>query len=218
MPALPGSDPATLSAARVRFLHCLRDLSVSEPAATAVLAGLEDRYAEGHRAYHNLAHVAAMTELAVAERDRLTNWPAVILAIWYHDAVYRRLRSDNEEASAALADRELGDLGLTGEITVLVRSLILATKTHEIAPDVPDGDLFLDLDLAILGAPPDTYEAYRNAIRREYRWVPGAAYRKARAQVLERFLARERIYRTDGFHRRLESAARWNLRKELTEL
>ena len=218
MTGLPGSDPATLAAARATLLDCLSHLTISEQAATAVLGGLERRYAERHRAYHNLAHVAAMIGLAAAERARLTNWPAVVLAIWYHDAIYRPRRSDNEEASAALADGELGELDLAAAITVPVRSLILATKTHEVPPHVPDAALFLDLDLAILGAAADTYEAYRKAIRREYRWVPSIAYRKGRAQVLERFLARERIYRTEDFYRQLESTARSNLRNELAQL
>ena len=60
--------------------------------------------------------------------------------------------------------------------------------------------------------------AYAAAIRREYTAVPEAAWRLGRAQVLDRFLARPRLYQTDLFHDRLEAAARANLAAEAAGL
>src|SRR3712207_7568242 len=43
---------------------------------------------------------------------------------------------------------------------------------------------------------PDVYRTYARAIRREYGWVPEAAYRRGRAGVLRQFLARPRLFAT----------------------
>ena len=64
-------------------------------------AALLGRWAEPHRAYHDLAHLAEVLErvdLLAAEADRPD---AVRLAAWFHDAVYDPTAADNEERSAA---------------------------------------------------------------------------------------------------------------------
>jgi predicted metal-dependent HD superfamily phosphohydrolase len=61
------------------------------------------------------------------------------------------------------------------------------------------------------------YDAYAEAIRREYDWVPEEAYRTGRAAVLERFLTRPRLYHTAAMTTH-EPAARANLRREIERL
>jgi predicted metal-dependent HD superfamily phosphohydrolase len=95
--------------------------------------------------------------------------------------------------------------------------MILATA-HSAEPDSADEALLLDIDLSVLGADPDVFDAYDSAIRKEYEWVPEPDYRKARARVLESFLQRERIYRTWPYRERYESAARKNLSRALARL
>ncbi|MDQ2686612.1 MAG: hypothetical protein M3Y28_01965, partial [Armatimonadota bacterium] len=108
-------------------------------------------------------------------------------------------------------------LGLPDEIASRVKQLILATKAHQAL----DGDaacrLLLDADLAILGAPETDYNAYAQAIRREYAWVPDVHYRQGRRRVLETFLQRPRLYLTPSFEP-LEEQARANLRHERERL
>jgi predicted metal-dependent HD superfamily phosphohydrolase len=151
---------------------------------------------------------------ARAFQAELANPAAVILAVWYHDAIYRPRRSDNEAESAALARRDLGALGAIGDLIEVVIRLIQATQRHQPPTGLPDAALFLDSDLAILGNPPPVYAAYRAAIRREYRWVPAPIYRRKRAEVLTAFLERERIYLTQRY-RALEEPARANLAAEI---
>jgi len=68
-----------------------------------ILADLEARHAEPHRRYHTLEHV---TEV-LAEVDRLSGSSddAVVLAAWFHDAVYdvHAPSGGSEAASADLA-------------------------------------------------------------------------------------------------------------------
>ena len=101
--------------------------------------------------------------------------------------------------------------------------MIEATATHtpavlgDAAAD-RDAALFLDMDLSILGAPPAAFDAYEEAIRREYDWVDEADWRKGRADVLKRFAARPAIFHTEVFGQRLEAPARQNIARSLARL
>jgi predicted metal-dependent HD superfamily phosphohydrolase len=76
----------------------------------------------------------------------------------------------------------------------------------------------VDIDLSILGGPPDEFDAYERAIRHEYAHVPGEAFASGRARILRGFLARGWIYATELFRERYETAARENLRRSLARL
>ena len=179
----------------------------------AAWADVRTRYAEPHRAYHTLDHIeqvlSTVAHLGVSE-------PAVVLAAILHDVVYDPRRADNEEESARYAERVLARLD--HGIVVRTASLIRMTASHEVLDADSGAEALLDADLAILGGQPDAYERYARAIRIEYGHVSDEAYRAGRRDVLERFLARPRIFRTKELHRRLDAAARTNLLSELGAL
>lgn len=181
------------------------------------LGVLTRHYSAPGRHYHNLHHVAEMLRL-LGQLGRGANHDALRFAAWFHDAVYDTRSKTNEEESAALAERALGELGLPHEGVEAVRRLILATKRHDAEGDAHDLGLFLDADLSILGSEEETYVAYSEAIRREYAWVPNAAYREGRLKVLTNFLARERLFYTEPLAARFESRARNNLSNEIRAL
>ena len=80
-----------------------------------------------------------------------------------------------------------------------------------------DAALFLDCDMAILGAGPAVFDAYDRGIAAEYRGkVPGWLFRLNRRRFLKGLLARERIFLSDFFHARLDAQARINLRRAVT--
>jgi len=200
----PVTDPAG------RWRALLADLGRDDP--EAVGDDLLRRWDEPHRHYHTSAHLGAMLAL-VADAG-----PAVRLAVWFHDAVYDPRSDRNEEDSAALAREALGRLGLAADLVAEVSRLVLLTKSHATTPGDDAGRLLLDADLAVLGTPPDEYDAYAAAIRREYAWVEEAAYRAGRAAVLERFLQREWIFQTERFRAGREGPARDNLAREIAAL
>ena len=178
---------------------------------------LTSRHSEAQRHYHNLAHLAeCLTEFDSA-RHLAVNPMAVELAIWFHDAVYDTHATDNEERSAELAKRRITQAGGSAELSQSVAALVLATKTHDPALH-PDAPLLVDVDLSILGQPKERFREYEVQIRREYEWVTAAAFADKRAEILERFLARERICTTELFFSKYEQQARHNLQDSIRAL
>jgi predicted metal-dependent HD superfamily phosphohydrolase len=180
------------------------------PAPEVLCAELCQRYAEPHRKYHTLQHLAEC--LALCERDSaLAQQPAeVAVALWFHDAVYELMRSDNEAASAAWAQRVLREAGASLAVAGRVHDMVMATR-HNVQPSTPDAQLLVDIDLAILGATPARFAEYEQQIRDEYRHVPGLIFRMKRRAVLSGFLAREHLYATAAYRERYEAVARANL-------
>ena len=136
-------------------------------------------------------------ELAVTEP--VDDIGAVVVAAFFHDAVYDPQASDNESASARLADRELAALGWDGPRRQRVTTMVEATATHDV-PDDPGIDIdtavLLDADLAVLGSEPASYQAYVAGVRSEYSHVSADDWHTGRTQVLQSFLDRPALYAT----------------------
>lgn len=188
-------------------------LAANEPTFAALLAA----YRQPHRHYHTPRHIADCLVHFDAVRESADQPHALELAIWFHDAVYEPYRSDNEQASADWAVRFLRANGSPAALAGRVHALVLATRHDAIAGD-RDTAILIDIDLSILGSDPDAYEAYRQAIRREYRWVPAPLFRRNRRALLESFVRRERIFLTGHFHASREGRARANIERELGQL
>jgi predicted metal-dependent HD superfamily phosphohydrolase len=188
----------------------------------AIRAELTGAYTAPDRHYHDLGHIATLLDLARGQAANLSDPEAVEAAIWFHDAVYDTHRHDNEAKSAALAGAMLRG-AIADERLDRIAVMIRATAGH-ILPDLADAGasrdcaLFLDMDLAILGGPPETFAAYERAVRREYGWVPEPLWIAGRRKVLESFLARATIYATPQFRASHETPARANLKHALTAL
>ena len=183
----------------------------------ADFASLLARYREAHRAYHTDQHIGECLAWLDEVQSQAGSRTTLELAIWYHDAIYRPGRSDNEEASANLASQDLLAAGAPGTLGADVASLIRWTA-HEAAPPPGDATLLVDIDLAILGASAARYAEYESQIRSEYRWVPEFLFRRRRAELLRAFLARPRLYATPLFFDRLEQPARHNLAESIRVL
>ncbi|MBS2015229.1 MAG: hypothetical protein JST00_20235 [Deltaproteobacteria bacterium] len=175
-------------------------------------------YGEGHRAYHTARHVSECLRLLddPEVRRRSGGRVEVEAALWWHDLVYDPRSTDNEERSAEDAIATLAGIGVSEVVVDRVAAYVLATKTH--ASDDPGGALVIDVDLSILGESPATFARFERDIRREYAWVPPAAYAAGRATVLRRFLEREHIYATPLFRDRYEARARANIEGALRAL
>jgi predicted metal-dependent HD superfamily phosphohydrolase len=197
---------------RRSWLALVAPFGAPAEAAERTFADLAARYSEPGRHYHTLDHLAAMLTLLPEPS------PPLALAVWFHDAVYDTRAADNEERSAALADALLQPLYISADVRAETRRLILLTRRHETATDDADGRRLLDADLAVLGAAPDEYDRYAQAIRREYAWVAEDDYRRGRRRVLESFLGRGRLYFAEEMRERREARARENLRREVLAL
>ncbi|MGW0310119.1 HD domain-containing protein [Streptomyces flavidovirens] len=173
------------------------------------------RWAEPQRRYHSTDHLVAVLGHLDTLAGHADDPAAVRLAAWFHDAVYRPDRSENEERSAVLAERALSELGLDGARTAEVARLVRLTATHNPGPGDTNGEALCDADLAILAAPPGPYAAYASAVREEYGFVPDAAFREGRAAVLRQLLELPTLFRTPHGRDRWEARARQNLATEL---
>ncbi|WP_202329196.1 HD domain-containing protein [Mesorhizobium sp. L-8-3] len=188
----------------------------------ALKAELRALYRRADRHYHGLGHIDELLRLAGDHRAALADPEAVEAAIWFHDAIYDSRRNNNEEKSAALAADRLADRTDAQRLR-RITDMIEATARH-VVPDIADeaacGDaaLFLDMDLAILGAQAEIFDAYERAIRLEYAWVDDTAWRAGRGAVLRSFLSRPRIFHTDLFRESHEARARDNLSRSLAAL
>ncbi len=172
-------------------------------------------YSVPSRAYHSLQHLnECLAEFDGAKvAGGMKNPDLLEMALWFHDAVYDSKSSQNEALSARMAMQALGDTDDAREVA----QLIMVTQTHQPSGGADDAWI-IDIDLSIFGQSPARIAEYEEQIREEYTWVPGPVYREKRAEILASFLSRERIYLTDYFHCRLDTAARKNLGHLITQL
>lgn len=186
--------------------------------ATSLVA----RYAEPQRGYHDgrhLAEVLTAVDLLGGDLDPRDH-ALVVLAAWYHDAVYNPVAASgaNEEASAVLAERELATAGCDPSAAGAVAGLVRATLEHDL-PGTPGPEAVLhDADLWVLSAPPQRFDEYCAQVRDEYAHVPAEDFARGRTAVLTPFATRPRLYATTVAHERWTDAARTNLRRELDRL
>jgi predicted metal-dependent HD superfamily phosphohydrolase len=192
------------------------DLALPAP-PSSVLDDLLARYSEPGRAYHTTQHLEECFEQFALASHLSTRAGEVQAAIWFHDAVYETRDPRNEERSAAWAAAVLAAAGAPADVQGRVSELVLATR-HDAEPRSADARLTVDIELAILGAPPARFDEYEVQARREYSWVPDPAFRQARAEILRRFLGRPSVYSTAFFRERLEARARSNLERSLARL
>ena len=178
-------------------------------------ADLRDRlmsaYSTG-RGYHDLRHLAdilgRLDELGVGD-DR-----EVVLAAWFHDAVYDGAAAA-EDRSAMLAAAELDAAEV--DVEEVVR-LVRLTEHHDPEPGDHRGEALCDADLAILAAPADRYADYVAGVRQEYAEHSDTDFRAARLTLLHDLAARDALFRTAYAREHWEPRARENLRAEIIAL
>ncbi|MBR7835123.1 metal-dependent phosphohydrolase [Actinospica durhamensis] len=199
-------------------------------------ADLLARYAEPHRRYHDVRHLEDVLAIVDELAGEAADPDAVRLAAWFHDAVYAvghdaaasdaevsdAAASDagisNEEASARLAERVLGALGVAEARIRETARLVRLTQTHDPDPADRNAAVLCDADLAILGAAPERYREYAQAVRAEYAAVPDDAFRRGRAEILRSLLAARTLFHTAAARTRYEARARANLAAEIAAL
>lgn len=210
--------------------------AMSQAQLTAQVAELGESllqaWEQPHRAYHHSGHLSQMlTDLdrLYAHRTQGSTPLALILAAWFHDAVYEGAPGEDERRSEQLASTSLEPLVtaglLTGHELQMVSLLVRATATHELpeSADLPAGyepadiQFFLDTDMAILAADSARYRRYLRGVRSEYSHFDDEAFRAGRTTFLRSILGRKRIFLSEQALKLWEEPARANLQAELSE-
>jgi len=188
------------------------------PDAVDVRDELAAAYADPSRGYHDTRHLTEVLDRLdeLASNGTPYEPTPVLLAAWFHDAVYDGER-DAEERSATWAEDALvtaAPAAIVAEVARLVR----LTETH--TPDDGDtnGCALSDADLGILAASRERYDDYVAAVRREYAHLEDDVFSAGRADVLRGLAAKPRLFHTPYARERWEAAARANLERELAVL
>ena len=210
--------------------------AMSQAQLTAQVAELGESllqaWEQPHRTYHHSGHLSQMlTDLdrLYAHRTQGSTPLALVLAAWFHDAVYEGAPGEDERRSEQLASTSLEPLVtaglLSGDELQMVGLLVRATATHELpeSADLPAGyepadiQFFLDADMAILAADSARYRRYLRGVRSEYSHFDDEAFRTGRTTFLRSILGRERIFLSEEGLQLWEESAQANLQAELSE-
>lgn len=192
------------------------------PAWTAEGRRLLRHWSRWPRAYHDTRHLHAcllhLEAVQGAQPTALQQPHAVELALWFHDAIYWPWSGHNEERSAQWARRFLLAQRLPEGLVQTVERHIMDTRHNPDAPLEGDACWVVDIDLAVLGAPPEVYGEFERNVRREYRFVRWPRYVAGRSAVLRSFMDRPHVYATPWFRAQREAQARANLQQAVAAL
>jgi predicted metal-dependent HD superfamily phosphohydrolase len=188
------------------------------PDSADVRDELAAAYAHPSRGYHDTRHLTEVLD----RLDELAGHGApydatpVLLAAWFHDAVYDGER-DAEERSATWAEDALATVAPAPVVSEVAR-LVRLTETHTPEDGDANGCALSDADLGILAAPRERYDQYVAAVRREYAHLEDDVFTAGRADVLRGLAAKPRLFHTAYAREQWETPARVNLERELATL
>ncbi|MFJ3959231.1 DUF4031 domain-containing protein [Arthrobacter sp. NPDC090010] len=179
---------------------------------------LLERWGEPHRHYHSRVHLLNVLEALdlllpdaglPADRQR-----GLLLAAWFHDAVYRGVPGQDEEDSAVLAETTLHSLPATERADVA--RLVRVTADHAPGPDDIAAQLLCDADLSVLAWPAPRYARYLRAVRADYAHVPDPDFARGRAAVVAQLLSLNPLFHSPRARSLWLGKAQANLRSELS--
>ena len=188
-------------------LAAVRSLGGTAPDAAVreQVAALRARWSAPDRGYHDAEHLAEVLD-RLDELAAPAPAPAdLVLAAWFHDAVYAGRPGRDERDSAELARSVLTGLGVPAAAADRVAELVLVTADHVPADGDDEAATLCDADLAVLASAAERYDRYVAGVVHEYRHLPGPLFRRGRrpgaapaAGAGHRPLARRRPALPDG--------------------
>lgn len=199
------------------YIELLKQYNIDLDSISILWNELNEKYSDKKRHYHNLTHLSDLYAQLQIVKPKLDDWNVILFSLFYHDAIYNATKKDNEERSAALAEKRMKQIGVSNSNIEKCYAQILATKSHNVSGDL-DTNYFTDADLSILGKDWQMYNAYCENIRKEYIIYPNFLYRRGRQKVVKHFLEMNRIFKTEEFFELYETKAKDNLNKELNLL
>lgn len=185
------------------------------PGQDALFLDLLDRWGEEHRTYHGRTHLLAVLEALDLLAEPAEPHRTVLLAAWFHDAVYRGVAGQDEEESARLAEVRLAHAGLPAVEVDEVARLVRMTAEHRPEPGDNAAALLSDADLSVLGGDPAAYARYLAAVRQDFAHIGDDDFAAGRAAVVRQLLALDPLFHTPRGRDLWLEPARRNLQGEL---
>ncbi len=184
---------------------------------------LRTDYGQPHRKYHTLKHIEEL--LKEASRFTLKDRRAVLTAILFHDIFLEPRRyaptfqgPSNEKVSADICMAMLAENGVNVMTAMRAHDLILMTEKHAVPEGDDEAQLFIDMDMSIIGAPHRRYAEYagQNAMECLTAFSP-KQYLAGRMAFLSKNIEHGPIFKSPQYADR-EEQARKNMTWELTNL
>lgn len=172
-------------------------------------------YSHKNRHYHNLTHLSEIFKNLKPLEFQIEKIDTLYFSIFYHDIIYSSIRKDNELKSAQLFKHKIEQTSFSN-LDETIKQIEL-TKDHLLSND-KDTNIFLDLDLQILGSKKSIYVKYLENIRKEYSIFPDYIYNKGRKKALKSILNQKSIFKTKYFIDKFEKQAKENLLFEISIL
>lgn len=190
---------------------------------------LDAAYSEPHRKYHSHKHILTLLEKLEKYTGAARKPSRIAHAVLWHDVVYKtyetkdgtntvhRADSVNVEDSARLFEKHSSSLPWKDRESILL--MIRSTSGHvlNLPPDHLDWNdtaLFLDLDLSVLALPYEEFSSCTDDIRFEYPHIDDHNFCLGRANFLDSYRLKERLFFHPETSREFDDIARRNMQRE----
>lgn len=221
-----------------RLAKYFKSLSKRDPDKKETINQIEimirTMYDQNHRFYHNIKHINHCLKhlhfyCNATGYNPEDNCNIIKFAITCHDLIYSSGNNGDEIHSVFVAKTFINQLGPKvfcdqdlNNIVDQVESMIFVTS-HAIAPSFRQKSnceeaVIADCDLAILGAPPETYDKYTKHIRKEYKDLREDYFKRTRHKFLNQIASKDNIYWTEYFQDTYGKQARENIKRTIDEL
>lgn len=185
------------------------------------------QFNEEHRYYHNFDNIQEKFRHYENVKSILRDPDAVALALFFQYFEYDPKSVDSAEKNVEHFQKfaDQAEIPKDSPLRAKVLNLLEAAAIHSTEAHKTDGTYgnedchyFLDIDVAILGTDPESYNEYTTLIRKEYEFLPDNTYKSLRLKILQSFLLIPNIFATKEFREKFEAQAKDNIRKEVENL
>ena len=197
------------------FWFALNDKIGAKSDSRRELWKIKTAYSQDYRKYHNLKHIErGLQELNEVKGLSSESYLRIAYAYFFHDIE----KTKEQSANTALTAMDNAKLPVSFKTQVVY--LILVTKhSVTVEENYLDGQLIKDIDLSILGQPPDVFDEYETQIAEEFSWIkPPELYIQKRLAVLDNLIRRRHLFLTPHFQTKYEVQARLNLIRSIIRL
>lgn len=171
--------------------------------------------------YHTPFHVLSILSFVQNHSILLEDWE--LLAIFYHDVLYRPTGKRNEVNSIQFMLSLLSDTGVSSELLTKAARGIQATAMHLDDAVEPTAEKLLDLDLHTFTYESSSFNKVNDAVKAEFyrekdpsfKGYTLLEYLNGRKTFLNKLKSKKSFFRTNWFKENFESIAQQNLLNEI---
>lgn len=183
---------------------------------TSINAHISDK-----TAYHTPYHVLSILSFVQNNSILLEDWE--LLAIFYHDVIYRPTGKRNEVNSIQFMLSLLSDTGISSELLSKAANGIQATAMHLDNDVDPSTEKILDLDLHTFTYDISSFSKVNEAVKAEFcreddinfKGYTLKEYLNGRKSFLNKLNSKKSFFRTTWFKENFENIAKQNLLTEI---